>query len=64
MYSRWGIKHILVFDPEDKAAYEWNHSNASLEAVGVLRFEGKREIPVTEIWAELDARVKRLDGIA
>jgi Uma2 family endonuclease len=64
MYSQWGITQIFVFDPEDRTAQEWNHSNGSLEAVNALRFEGKQEISVEQIWAELDRGVKRLEGNA
>jgi Uma2 family endonuclease len=61
VYSNWGIKQVFVFDPEDKTAYEWNHAKGSLTTIDALRFEGKQEISVEKIWAELDRRAKRLE---
>ena len=61
MYSKWGIQHIFVFDPEDRTAQEWNHSKGCLETVDAMRFENGATTPVDRIWAELDSRAKRLD---
>ena len=61
MYSKWGATHVFVFDPEDRTAQEWNHAKGFLEPVAALRFEGKTDIQVARIWAELDAQAQQLD---
>jgi hypothetical protein len=40
---------------------EWNHAKGFLEPVAALRFEGKTDIQVARIWAELDAQAQQLD---
>jgi len=60
MYSKWGIEHIFVFDPEDKVAQKWNHSNTSLETISALEFPGRPTIPLSRIWQELKEQAEQL----
>ena len=60
MYSKWGITHIFVFDPEDRTAQEWNHLKGCLEPLESLRFESRPDVPVATIWHELEEQIRQL----
>jgi hypothetical protein len=33
MYAQWGIEDILIFDPVDRTAWNWDHQASSLRPV-------------------------------
>lgn len=62
-YAEQGIPHIYVFDPEDRTAERWNGLKGTLEPVEAIAVENWPRIEVSQIWAELDKELERVDGI-
>ncbi len=56
-YVRIGVSQIFVFDPETRAAWEWNRTTDNLERIQVLELGNGARVEVDEIWAEFDHRV-------
>jgi Uma2 family endonuclease len=54
LYAQWGIQHIVVLDPEDRTAQQWNRARQSLEPISEIAIEGRTPISVSRIWEELD----------
>jgi Uma2 family endonuclease len=57
-YARIGIPQIFVLDPESKTAWEWSRQTHNLETIQTLHLANGSTLPLTEIWAELDARMR------
>lgn len=57
-YARIGIPQIFVFDPESRIAWEWSRETGNLERIHTLRLRNGSSLPVSDIWAELDARMR------
>jgi Uma2 family endonuclease len=57
-YERIGIPQVFVFDPESKTAWEWSRQTHNLETIQTLHLPNGSTLPVTDIWAELDARMR------
>jgi Uma2 family endonuclease len=62
-YARIGIPQIFVFDPESKTAWEWSRQTHNLETIQTLHLANGSTLPVTDIWAELDARMRSRSSI-
>ncbi|MBV9303326.1 MAG: Uma2 family endonuclease [Acidobacteriaceae bacterium] len=61
-YARIGIPQIFVFDPGSRIAWEWNRETGNLERIRALRLRNGSAVDVSEIWAELDARMRTRKG--
>jgi Uma2 family endonuclease len=61
-YARIGIPQIFVFDPESQVAWEWSRETGNLERIEVLQLRNGSRLPVSDIWAELDARMRMGDS--
>ncbi len=58
-YARIGIPQIFVFDPGSRMAWEWSREADNLERIQTLRLRNRSMLEINEIWAELDARMRR-----
>lgn len=58
-YARVGIPQIFVFDPESEMAWEWNRENDNLERIHALRLRNGSALEISEIWAELNTRIRK-----
>jgi Uma2 family endonuclease len=58
-YARIGIPQMFVFDPESRTAWEWSREADNLERTDALRLRNGSTLGVNEIWAELEARMRR-----
>lgn len=61
-YARIGIPQIFVFDPESQTAWEWSRETGNLQRIETLRLGNGSTLAVSEIWAELDARMRVEDS--
>lgn len=57
-YARIGIPQIFVFDPESRTAWEWSRQTGNLERIQALRLRNGSTLDVSDIWAELEARMR------
>ena len=61
-YAEWGVKDILVFDPEERLVYRWDHSVKSLVLLsneGCIRFESYPvSVVISEVFKRLDEKLK------
>jgi len=55
LYQTWGIRQIVVVDPQTKTV--WSFENGSLEKTDVIARRGERVILAQELWAEVDRRL-------
>lgn len=58
-YARIGIPQIFVFDPQSRAAWQWSRGADNLERVQTLRLGNGSVLDVSEIWTELDGRMRK-----
>lgn len=58
-YAKWGIQHIVVLDPEDRTAQEWNGAEQRLETISEIAIKGRNPIAVDRIWEELDRYIQQ-----
>jgi Uma2 family endonuclease len=61
-YAEWGVKDILVFDPEERLVYRWDHSVKSLVLLSnesCIRFESYPvSLVISEVFKRLDEKLK------
>lgn len=57
-YVRIGIPQIFVFDPEARDAWEWSRDTDNLERITRLLLDNGAGVEVSEVWAELDQRLR------
>lgn len=57
LYAGIDIGQILVFDPEERIAWQWSRETINLERVHELRLSNGHTLSVADIWAELDRRL-------
>jgi hypothetical protein len=57
VYAAIDIGQVLVFDPEERVAWQWSRETVNLERVNELCLSNGRTLSVADIWEELDCRL-------
>jgi Uma2 family endonuclease len=52
LYEKWGIRQIVVIDPQEKLV--WRFVNGTPRDTDVVATRGERSITAQELWAEVD----------
>jgi Uma2 family endonuclease len=58
IYAEWGIQTVVVLDPESRAGWTWDHRLKSLIPATLIALPNGNNIPLTRIFAELDAETE------
>ena len=54
LYETWGIRQVVVVDPEARVV--WRFENGSAKETDVIATRGERVVLARELWAEVDSR--------
>ena len=55
LYEKWGIRQIIVVDPQERLI--WSFENGSARETDIVARRGDSVITAQELWAEVDRRL-------
>jgi Uma2 family endonuclease len=56
LYAEWGIRQVVVIDPEDRVI--WRSENGTLSPSAVVATRGDRVITAEALWKEVDLHLR------